>query len=69
MVGKTNYEPLSECQDDSGSQGRNWHTNFVATLAFSSTKGIPLLIKVELVEKSSINAGITASLMTTVEPC
>ena len=41
----------------------------MATLASSSTEEIPLLIKVDLVAKLSINAGVGVSLVTTVEPC
>ncbi|XP_075665737.1 uncharacterized protein LOC142635476 [Castanea sativa] len=38
-------------------KGRNRHANSLATLASSSTEGIPRLIKVELVAEPSINAG------------
>ena len=41
----------------------------MATLASSSAKEIPQLIKVELVAEPSINSGVGVSLVTTVEPC
>ena len=50
-------------------RGHNRHTDFLATLALSSTKEIPQLIKVELVVEPSINARIGVSLVTTAEPC
>ena len=48
---------------------QNRHADFLATLASSSTEGIPQLIKVELVAKPSINVGVGVLLMATVEPC
>ena len=50
-------------------RGQNWHTNSLATLASSSTEGIPRLIKVELVAELSIRAGISVSLVAMVKPC
>ena len=50
-------------------KGQNRHTNSLATLASSSTEGIPQLIKVELVSKPSINARAGVSLVATVGPC
>ena len=50
-------------------RGHNRHADFLATLALSSTKEIPQLIKVELVIEPSINAGVGVSLVTTAEPC
>ena len=50
-------------------RGQNRHADSLATLALSSTKGIPRLIKVELITESSISAGVGVSLVATVEPC
>ncbi|XP_075665736.1 uncharacterized protein LOC142635475 [Castanea sativa] len=50
-------------------RGRNRHADYLATLASSLTEGIPRLIKVELVVEPSINAGVSVSLVTIVEPC
>ena len=50
-------------------KGQNRHTNSLATLASSSTEGIPRLIKVELISKPSINARAGVSLVATVRPC
>ena len=50
-------------------RGQNWHTDFLATLASSSTEGIPRLIKAELIIEPSISAGIGVSLVAMVEPC
>jgi len=50
-------------------RGQNQHTDSLATLASSSTKGIPQLIKVELVAKPSISVGVDVSLVAMVEPC
>ncbi|XP_050258808.1 uncharacterized protein LOC126703779 [Quercus robur] len=50
-------------------RGQNRHANSLATLTSSSTENIPRLIKVELVVKPSINAGVGVSLVTTAEPC
>ena len=50
-------------------RGQNRQADSLATLASSSTKKIPRLIKVELVAESSINVGVGVSLVTTVEPC
>ena len=50
-------------------RGQNRQADSLATLASSSTKKIPQLIKVKLVAESSINVGVGVSLVTTVEPC
>ena len=50
-------------------RGQNRYADSLATLASSSTKEIPRLIKVELVAEPSINARVGVSLGTTVEPC
>ena len=50
-------------------KGQNRYTDSLATLASSSTEGIPRLIKVELVAEPSINAGVDVSLVSTVKPC
>ncbi|XP_075648404.1 uncharacterized protein LOC142619188 [Castanea sativa] len=50
-------------------RGQNRHADSLAILASSSTEEIPRLIKVELVAKSSINAGVSVSIVTTVRPC
>ena len=43
--------------------------HFMATLASSSTEGIPRLIKAELIIEPSIGARIGVSLVAMVEPC
>ena len=48
---------------------QNWHADSLATLASSSTEGIPRLIKVELVAEPSINAGVGVSLVAMVGLC
>ena len=50
-------------------KGQNRYTDSLATLASSSSEGIPRLIKVELVAEPSINAGVDVSLVSTVKPC
>ena len=50
-------------------RGQNRQADSLATLASSSTKGIPRLIKVELVAKPSISAEVGVSLVAMVEPC
>ena len=50
-------------------KGQNRHADSLATLALSSTEGIPQLIKVELVVEPSIRVGVGVSLVATVEPC
>ena len=50
-------------------RGQNRQADSLATLASSSTKKIPQLIKVKLVAESSINVGVGVSVVTTVEPC
>ena len=50
-------------------RGQNRYVGSLATLASSSTKEIPRLIKVELVAEPSINARVGVSLVTTFEPC
>ena len=50
-------------------RGQNRHIDFLATLASSSTKGIPQLITVELVAEPSISAGAGVSQVAMVEPC
>ena len=50
-------------------KGQNRHVDSLATLASSSAKEIPQLIKVKLVAELSINSGVGVYLVTTVEPC
>ena len=50
-------------------RGQNRHADSLATLALSSTEGIPQLIKVELVVEPSIRARVGVSLVATIEPC
>ena len=50
-------------------RGQNRHADSLATLASSLTEEVPRLIKVELVAKSGINAGVGVSLVTTTELC
>ena len=50
-------------------RGQNRHADSLATLASSSTEGIPRLIKVELVAEPSISVGAGVSLVATVGPC
>ena len=50
-------------------RGYNRHVDSLATLASSSTEGIPRLIKVELVAKPSISVGVRVSKMATVKLC
>ena len=50
-------------------RGQNRHADSLATLASSLTKGIPQLIKVELVAEPSISIRVVVSLVVTVEPC
>ena len=50
-------------------RGYNRHVDSLATLASSSTEGIPRLIKVELVAKPSISVGVRISTMATVKLC
>ena len=69
MVGKENYEPVSESKVGSNSKGQNWHADSLATLASSLTKEVPRLIKVEVVAEPSIDAKINASVVTVSEPC
>ena len=50
-------------------KAQNRYADSLATLASSSTEGIPRLIKVELVAEPSISAGIGVSMVATVKPC
>jgi len=50
-------------------KGQNRHANSLAILASSLTKEVPRLIKVELVAKPSINAGVGVSVMATSVLC
>ena len=49
--------------------GQNRHVDSLATLASSLTEEVPRLIKVELVAKLSINAGVGVLMVATSEPC
>ena len=50
-------------------KGQNRHANSSAILASSLTKEVPRLIKVELVAKPSINAGVGVSVVATSMLC
>ena len=50
-------------------KGQNRHVDSLANLASSLTEEVPQLIKVELVAKSSINAGVDVSVAAMFESC
>ena len=56
--------------------GQNRHADSLATLASTMTKDVPRIIKVELIIELSINTitdvgivGISATIVSTIEPC
>ena len=50
-------------------RGQNRHANSLATLALSMTKGVPLMIKMELIAELSINVAKAVSVVAMFDPC
>ena len=50
-------------------RGQNRYADSLATLASSIIKGVPQIIKVELVAEPNINAAIGVSMVAMSEPC
>ena len=48
---------------------QNWHANSLDTLASSLTDEVPRFIKMELIPKPSINAGVGVLVVAVFEPC